>query len=652
MILKKIILKGLQSGLPLIPTNANKQPIVKSWKDGVDVKEVKKLSSVDGIAIATGGDLELIDFDLKYDLNSDLYENYKQEVILYSQELFDSMVVQTTVSGGFHWFYKCKGLEDGNLKLARREATEEEQEKGEKVKVLLETRGVGGYVMIEPTPDYKFIQGDLKSLSYISKLDRDFLMSLARSYNTYRDNRKEIVISDVTIKTAFDDYDERTTAEETINLLKSHGWTEASRVGDRVAMLRAGDTKSKHSGYYELDKDRFSVFSTSTEFEPETRYKKSAVYCVLEHDGDFTRGAKKLYEDGFGVTAQVKIDSSGEVIPESEISKYLMSYDKIWEKIEDFQEGRIEVGLGTSMEALDNWFRFRKNALVTFLAKMNVGKTTIVQWLQVLGSKVHGLKWVILSVENSEDDYVSELLSFYLSDDPVKVKKQNPKKYKDAQNFIEEHFFFLDNVEDIETALSVTKVLKSLFDVFAIFIDPINSVKPSKKVANWDYSIATSSKREMLKFRLRVCSVWISMHPNIGTQRVDGIPKSVDAEFGVLANGADISNVFDRDKGSINGNVTEWKIDKVRSKRLGGQITDSNNPIQLFYKTHFFDVKVPRQTSEGQIVNVMYYNPMKGVKEDEYKEPPLPLVEPSDAFVSADGEKSDSDKFADDEVPF
>ncbi len=610
MDLKEIILIGLKKGLKLIPTNDNKRPIVRGWKNGVDIQEVEQLSKVDGIAIQTGNDLELIDFDLKYDVTGELYEMYKNHVIDYSKELFDKMIIQTTVNQGFHWFYKNKGYTDGNLKLARREATEEEKTKGDKVKVLIETRGNGGYVMIYPTKGYKFIQGDLKTVSYISDADREFLFNLAKSFNSYKDFKKDFEYENVTTKTAFDDYDQKVSDEETIDLLKSHGWKEAGRSADRVSMLRPGETKTAHSGYYELDKHRFSVFSTSTEFESETRYKNSAVYCVLNHNSDWREGAKALYDAGYGEQTKVEKQNAPK-IKEEDISKYLENYESIWNLVENWYDGKTEIVYDTGMEVVDNFFSYRKKSLYTITSITNVGKTTIVQYLQILGAARHGLKWLIFAAENSPDDYAEVLLGFYLQDNPKEVRKYNPEKYSKGKKFIEEHFYFLNNCKSLDLALSIAKVFYEKKDIYGLFVDPINSVQPTNEIESWDYPSTVTASRNVVNFRKNYCSVWISQHPTIGKQRENVMPSTTDGEMGAWASKADVSIVLHREKLALDNNITHLKIDKVRSKKLGCKITPEENLIHLHYKQYTFDVSAPKFHSNGTVERVTYRNPLQ-----------------------------------------
>ena len=76
-----------------------------------------------GVALLCGGQnrVELLDWDLKYDLTGDFYERVKAEV---PNHIKGKMFVQTTKNDGFHWIYKIpKEKITPNGKLANRYTT-------------------------------------------------------------------------------------------------------------------------------------------------------------------------------------------------------------------------------------------------------------------------------------------------------------------------------------------------------------------------------------------------------------------------------------------------------------------------------------------------------------------------------------------------
>ena len=108
-----------------------------------------------GIAVICGavsGGLEIIDIDCKYDLTGKLFEDFLDEI---PDSLKKSLYIVKTVNGGYHLYYYCAKI-SGNLKLASRYTTDDERKENptDKVRVLIETRGEGGYAVAPPTEGY------------------------------------------------------------------------------------------------------------------------------------------------------------------------------------------------------------------------------------------------------------------------------------------------------------------------------------------------------------------------------------------------------------------------------------------------------------------------------------------------------------------
>jgi hypothetical protein len=100
---------------------------------------------------------------------------------------------------------------EGNKKLAQRYATEEEQLLGDKIKVLIETRGEGGYLAIYPTPGYELIYGSFDNIQEITPEEREVLISTAIEFNEVIKEFKPIVKPTKVGKgtSPFEDYDDR-----------------------------------------------------------------------------------------------------------------------------------------------------------------------------------------------------------------------------------------------------------------------------------------------------------------------------------------------------------------------------------------------------------------------------------------------------------
>lgn len=284
----------------------SKRPALPEW-----TKFQKQLPSIDqhhfngAIGIITGkisGNIFVLDIDVKYDLTGTLVERLQAE---FGEELsgriFQAAYIQKTINGGLHIFLRCEQIE-GNLKLAQRQTTaaEREKEPDEKVKVLLETRGDGGFIVVAPTEGYEVMSGELTDIGFISIDDKERLFEICRSFNEVFTEVAPPVSKKFTTAIEglppWEDYDQR--ADVTAFLL-SHGWTFLKSVGKNKHFTRPGK-KGATSGTYNEELNLFRCFSTSTQLEADKSYRPSALFTFLECNGNFEESARKLYSLGYG----------------------------------------------------------------------------------------------------------------------------------------------------------------------------------------------------------------------------------------------------------------------------------------------------------------------------------------------------------------
>lgn len=300
----------LEMGFSVIATDMFKQSVVK-WKNFQDkAASANQLLNMfthpdaHGIAIIAGrvsGNLEIIDIDAKYDIKGKLLERLCDAIKTSHAKLVKSLVVAQSCSGGYHLYYRCHEIEPNQL-LARRLVTEEEKARNpkEKVKVLIETRGQGGYIIVPPTPGYRFLQHDFTRIPVITPAQRNCILHAARSFNQYKEKlvtRQPPKIKPAGELSPLDDYNIR---GDIIALLQKHGWIVVRQNEKRTWFKRPGETDKRSSGDYNHEMGLFSVFSTSTEFEPGRGYRPYAVYAVLECGGDFREAANRLAKEGYG----------------------------------------------------------------------------------------------------------------------------------------------------------------------------------------------------------------------------------------------------------------------------------------------------------------------------------------------------------------
>lgn len=302
----------LENGINCIAVDENKRPF-SSWKQyqnehispEVLISQVADIRAA-GIAIICGkisGNLEVIDIDCKYDLTGSLYADIIDAL---PDSIVKKLLVIKTKNNGYHLYYYCKTI-TGNKKLAQRKATPEEEANGDKILVLVETRGEGGYVVAPPTEGYTTIQNNY--IQTITEQEREKIFSVCESFNQLKDEVKDFKHMHQAHHAAgseltpWADYNERG-VEDILSRLSAAGWKEVRRTEEKAIFLRPGKTDSKSSGDFNFRLGWFSVFTTSSEFHPNKAYRPSDVFCVLEKIKDGKELYTKLRDLGYGSAPQ------------------------------------------------------------------------------------------------------------------------------------------------------------------------------------------------------------------------------------------------------------------------------------------------------------------------------------------------------------
>ena len=314
-----------KAGFSVIPVTSEKVPAIKDWS----VFQTRPMTEQEcelnfkncwGIALLCGGKMGVtgLDFDLKYDLSGDLFERYKQALPV---SLLEKMYVQTTKNKGYHFLFSCDKVEP-NQKLASRYTTEYEKHStymeafnnektrskalkialNDKMKVLLETRGgsssiSGGYVVMSPSPGYKYIFGKINKISVD---EYDLLLETARSFNDVIEERKDIRLEKYKEwkLSPFEDFNSR---GDVLQLLFDSGWEECKGSSKKsIRLKRAGNPKSGSSALFDTETRVFNCFSTSTSFNVGKGYNPTDVLLELECENDLSKAFKYLIDNGYG----------------------------------------------------------------------------------------------------------------------------------------------------------------------------------------------------------------------------------------------------------------------------------------------------------------------------------------------------------------
>ena len=636
-------------GLQFMPVRSNKLPIIKGWQHSEEKHSLENCEAVGLVCGALSGNLEVVDVDLKYDLTGKLFDNYKRLIHEIDPNLLKKLVIQKTKGGGYHILYRCPTI-GGNLKLANRPTTKEEKDrtydetyraelkkstsdvkakeiaekasKSDRVRVLLETRGEGGYIMCFPSKGYELVFGDYYGINELTSDEREVLHGVARQFNQVYDevappkstSRKKDGLS------AFEDYNQR---GNVVALLENHGWRIVGNKGAKTVFLRPGQTTSQSSGNYDSDKNWFSVFTTSTEFEPQTAYLPYAVFAILECNKDFVEASRKLIEMGFGDKQEAKEKPkapSTRVIPsrvdpeanDKSLFATSIDYDSYLQQVRD---GTLQMGLTTGCPSLDQHFLFKDGGFVHINGIDNTGKSESVWWMLLVAAMYHGWRGIIFSSENTLGAFMRRMIQFYWGK-PLSGKfAMSQKEFEIAKTFIEKHFLLIKSQEDLynyKDIINLCKVGLSEGKYKYGVIDPYNSLKVDlsgySKLNTHEYHYEALS--ELKSFGQKNNFGWFITHHAVtaalrlkdADKRYPVAPRKEDTEHGgKVANKADDFITIHRiTQHPTDWMITEWHIRKIKDTETGGRPTGIDSPIRFErYKGGYAYIEVDEMKQRG-----------------------------------------------------
>lgn len=328
------------AGLCVVPVrpDGSKAPAA-FWKDyqqrrptGDQVRDWFTHGDYDGLGVICGavsGGLELLEFEGRA-MREGYWARFRAALIDHGlADLGDRIAngyAEATPSGGLHILYRVDGTARRNTKLASRPARDDELTDPERAiraknpgkafpRVLVETRGEGGFVVVAPSggrthptgKPWSMITGGPDTIATITEEERDALHAIASLLDEMpapapaapaapnNTTQRE----DCALRPG-DDFNQKATWDD---ILTPHGWTCVAAYGQGRAWRRPGKTRgiSATTGT-RGDADNLYVFSTSTEFEPEVPYTKFGAWALLNYGGDHAAAACALRAQGYGTT--------------------------------------------------------------------------------------------------------------------------------------------------------------------------------------------------------------------------------------------------------------------------------------------------------------------------------------------------------------
>ncbi len=273
-----------------------------------------------GIGVLTGaasGNAEMLELEGPLDQAAERFEAVLKQAQDYAEigvpELLARVgtgCVEQSAGGGLHLFITVTdGPATGNTKLAF-------TGQGPDRKVIAETRGQGGFVVVAPTParnghpdgsTYQFINGGHPSKTVaVTSEERDLLHML---FTLALNEEDQAEVAAMLVQQAdprprtdtpstFDQFREATWQ----SILEPAGWTWSHRDGERDHWTRPGKTVKDGTSATTIDDGPMYVFSTNAGMPTEVGLSKAQVFAHLHHGGDLSAAARALRAEGYGQT--------------------------------------------------------------------------------------------------------------------------------------------------------------------------------------------------------------------------------------------------------------------------------------------------------------------------------------------------------------
>lgn len=251
--------------------------------------------------------VEVVDIDVKNALpGTDMCAEFEMALVLNHYDLYEKLYIEESPSGGRHYIYRTHHMDGRSFAIARRPTTQQEIDlkPAEKVKTLIDFLAHGKLCKIAPAPGYRVLQGDITQMSFITDEERQVLVDLAASFNTYVEEAAEIQLfanrdtqysGHQSDERPGDHYNSTVSVSDIVAMCERHGYRVLNQQGPWIRLNRPGARSKQGVDASIHTQDRyFYPFSSSLPFEPEKAMSFFALYARLEHNEDFKAAARAL----------------------------------------------------------------------------------------------------------------------------------------------------------------------------------------------------------------------------------------------------------------------------------------------------------------------------------------------------------------------
>ena len=396
--------QAVDAGISVVPprTDGTKAPL-GSWRtfqerlpylqELDDWYRTEKNPGIGVVCGAVSGNLECLDFD-RHSAYDEFIKRARETGLAELVDRIEAGYLERTPKGR-HWLWRCSEI-SGNTKLANNEDQE----------VLIETRGEGGYVIVAPSSGsihpsgkpYELLSGSIDTIPAITPEERGLLFDLARSFD-FVARRADLRPPEAESRPG-DQYNVETAWSD---LLVPAGWREMGARDGVTSWQRPGKTIGISATTNYGGADLFHVFTSSTDFAPDTSYSKFAAYTLLHHQGDYSAAAAALRADGFGAPTPIPLADPAVAAPSATVGTFhFSSWRELLAEPEETQSWLWDQTLATS-------------SISILVSRPKVGKSTLARSIavavatggQLLGREVN--QGTILYLQFSAEGKRSEL---------------------------------------------------------------------------------------------------------------------------------------------------------------------------------------------------------------------------------------------------
>jgi len=551
MTLKEVAQQYHSWGLSVVPCDKDKRP-KGEWKiSQYERREPNgNFNNSWGIGIICGavsGNVEVIDIDLKYDITGTLYQRIKEAIK--HLDFVRDFVVEETQNSGIHFFYKCDII-GANQAFAKRHTTEGERvlNPKEKTKVIIETRGEGGFIVTTPSPNYKIVSRKSTDFSMIPTITIEQRLELIEILKTFDETdmwkpKEEVVkkLAQQPKRIGVSVFEAYNLGADIPSLLEEYDWKYVEKQGDNMRFLRPNGS-GRTSADWHVEMRLLHVFTSSTEFEPSKSYNPVQIYTTLKYGNrdkeSYALSAKDFKEMGYGdsfdpieIQSQLRVD-------ELDLN-HLADIDEAENVLDEIRSGNFAMGVGIGLRQLDEKWVYKVGQFNVINGHANVGKTTFLLWWFVMLSKKHGYNWLICSTENDTWEFMKMIIEFYTGKIITDIGEL---EYEDAKVWAKEHFTIFSNERTYtyKDILSISQNEMKVKPYAGLLVDPFSGleyiVEELKTFGAYTYHYRSANAYRMF-CKKTLISIFLIIHPPTeATRRVkDGkieAPNAADAEYG------------------------------------------------------------------------------------------------------------------------